>query len=215
MKSETEDRIAPLWRADKTRRRVGRAGLAIAGAVALAAPLASTPPVSASTSVSARIIDEGPLEFEDHFITEDGCDVPGFDTQVDIVYRGHYVIRAKGKDRLPYGAERWSGRIRFTNLDNGEYVTIRDRYTQKDVRVIDNGDGTTTGYNRGRYLKVMRDANGTRLEHEAHRDVARWVKDNGGTPRDPSDDEFLEWEVLHDHGYYGDFCAATVAAIAD
>ena len=76
------------------------------------------------------------------------------------------MIRAKGKDRLPYGAERWSGQIRFTNLDTGEYVKISEQYTQKDVRVVDNGDGTTTGRNRGRYLKVMRDANGTKLEHE-------------------------------------------------
>ena len=38
---------------------------------------------------------------------------------------------------------------------------------------------------------------------------------NGGTPQDRSDDEDLEWEVVKESGQHGDFCAATVAAIAN
>ena len=210
MNHYTRDGSTPLQRSEGRRRTTsGLGGFAITVVLVLAAQVAF------ASSVSARIIDEGPLEYENHFLVEDSCDVPGFTTQVDMVYSGHYVYRAIGKDRLPYGAERWVGQIRFTNVDNGKYVTIRDRYTQKDFFLVDNGDGTTTGFNRGRYHKVMRDSDGVKLEYEAYRDVARWVQDNGGTPRDPSDDEFLEWEVLHEHGYFGDFCAATVAAIAD
>ena len=177
--------------------------------------LALTAQLGLASSASARIIDQGPLESEDHFITKNGCGVRGFTSQVDIVYRGHYIVRAKGKDQLPYYTDRWVGTIRFTNVDTGKYVTISSEYTQADFRLVDNGDGTTTGHNRGRYSKVMRDAHGRKLASERLRDVARWVVDNGGTPQDLSDDEELEWEVVKESGRPADFCAATVAAIAD
>jgi hypothetical protein len=203
------DRIRPLPRPSKTTSRRSLTGFAIGVVLALAAQL------GLASSASARIIDHGPLEHEDHYTVKNSCDVPGFTTKVDIVYRGHYIVRAKGKERLPYLAERWIGKIRFTNVDTGKYVTISDHYTQTDFSLVDNGDGTTTGRNRGRYHKVMRDAHGRKLTSSHVRDVSRWVVDNGGTPQDRSDDEELEWEVLKESGHHADFCAATVAAIAD
>ena len=61
----------------------------------------------------------------------------------------------------------------------------------------------------------MHDADGRKLEYESKWTLSRWSKDNGGTPRDPGDDEWLDWVVLQEGGHFADYCAATVAAVSD
>ena len=61
----------------------------------------------------------------------------------------------------------------------------------------------------------MHDADGRKLEYESTRTLSRWSKDNGGTPRDPGDDEWLDWVVLRQGGHVADYCSATVAAVSD
>jgi len=188
---------------------IAAAGLALA---TLPSPAAST---WAATPERGTVIDRGTLENEDHFLVEDSCDVPGLTTQVDIVWHGTYVIRARGRERLPYDSVRWRGDYVFTNVDNGKYVTIHSDIWEKDIWVRNNHDGTSTGLNTGRRHAVMRNQHGRKLAYESVRTLARWKKDNNHTPRKPGDDEFINWKVLREAGHVADYCAATVAAVSD
>ncbi len=141
--------------------------------------------------------------------------MPGLTTQVDIIIHGTYVYRAVGRDRLPYVSEHWVLDHRFTNVANGKYVTINVDLWENDILVKDNRDGTNTGLNAGTVYSEMHDASGRKLAYESNWTLSRWVKDNGGTPRDPGDDEWLDWVVLREGGHVADYCAATVAAVSD
>ena len=141
--------------------------------------------------------------------------MPGLTTQVDIIIHGTYVYRAVGRDRLPYVSEHWVLDHRFTNVANGKYVTIHVDLWENDIFVKDNRDGTNTGLNVGRVYSEMHDADGRKLEYESTWTLSRWSKDNGGTPRDPGDDEWLDWVDLRQVGHVADYCSATVAAVSD
>lgn len=103
----------------------------------------------------------------------------------------------------------------ITNVTTREFVTEVDTVLDKDHRVTDNGDGTLT-------VTVLATANGT-LYGSDGKAIARnpgqirfkILLDHGGTPGDPSDDEFLEFlgTVKGSTGRSDDFCDAIVAAI--
>ena len=141
--------------------------------------------------------------------------MPGLTTQVDIIHHGTYVYRAFGRDRLPYVAEHWVNDYTFTNVANGRYVTIDEDYWANDIYVRDNGDGTNAGLSAERVYSEMLDAEGRKLEYESIWTLARWTKDNGGTPQDPRDDEWIDWAVVREGGHVADYCSATVAAVSD
>jgi hypothetical protein len=109
------------------------------------------------------------------------------------VIKGMDLINARGPDGLAYFLGRARGRISYTNLANGKTFTEVFSTISKDLRVTNNGDGTLTilvlatgGYKvygpDGKLL--FRDPGQIRFE---------LLVDHGGTPRDPSDDEFLEF----------------------
>ena len=189
-------------------------GTAAAG-LALAVLPSLTAPASATTPWWGPVVHQETVDFEDHFPVEDSCDVPGLTTQVDIVHHGTYVYRAFGRDRLPYVAEHWENAYTFTNVANGRYVTIDEDYWANDIYVRDQGDGTNVGLSAERVSSTMLDAEGRRLEYESIWTLARWTKDNGGTPQDPRDDEWIDWAVVREGGHVADYCSATVAAVSD
>ena len=185
------------------------AGLGLAVLPSLAAP------ASATTPDRGTVIHQETVDFETHFLVEDSCDVPGLTTQVDIVHHGNYVYRARGRDRLPYVAEHWENDYTFTNVANSKYVTIEEDYWANDIHVRDNRDGTNSGLSAERKYSEMYDARGRKLEYESIWTLAKWTKDNGGTPQDPRDDEWIDWVVVREGGHFADYCSATVAAVAD
>ncbi len=186
-----------------------------AAGLALAIVPSLTAPASATGSFWGTVVDQGTVDDEQHYLVEDSCDVPGLTTQVDIIIHGTYVYRAVGRDRLPYVSEHWVLDHTFTNVANGKYVTIHLDLWEDDVFVKDNRDGTNAGLTVSRVYSEIHDADGRKLEYESTWTLSRWSKDNGDTPRDPRDDEWLDWVDLRQGGHFPDYCAATVAAVAD
>ena len=183
--------------------------IAAAAGLALAMIQSAAIPTSAATQDRGKVIDRQVFDYEDHFLVEDSCDVPGLTKQVDIVHHGTLVYRARGRDRLPYAEWDFDSDYVFTNVDNAKFVTIDEDYRAHDILVRDNGDGTNSGLSKERIYRVMHDQRGRKLEYESIRTLARWTVDNGGTPQDPADDEEIEWVYFREVGHVADFCAAT------
>jgi hypothetical protein len=149
---------------------------------------------------------------EASFVEEDACGVSGFTLEQTLVSDGRERVTERGPDGLPYYEAHEQVARTATNVATGEPVTqmITVRFTVVDV--TDNGDGTSTIVSqrptRVVYLKdgevIARGATFVRFEA---------LVDNGGTPTDPSDDEFLGEEVIKDVGNSADFCATIIEAI--
>ena len=202
------DGSTPLQRSGGTLRAMSVGGFAITMALAIAAQLALASPVSATST----IIEQGPIDVEEHFVVEDSCDVPGLTQQVDITFNGWYSIRLRGRDRLPYFDQAYVGDHRYTNLANGKFVTVDQRVRARDIAVVDNDDGTTTGIYKVVDRWVMRDMHGQAIARTNLTSWYRWTLDNMGTPSDPSDDENFEEVLIREKGRADDGCAANVAA---
>ena len=114
-------------------RRLLAAGIA-AGAVAAA--LAAAPAV-------AKPIDRGPIH-EEFFETQaDFCDVEGLTIEVDTVVEGRFMVNARKPGTMPYFLSNLSVTTTYHNAE-GDFVTETVRLLEKDLKVTDNGDGTTT-----------------------------------------------------------------------
>jgi len=103
----------------------------------------------------------------------------------------------------------------FTNVDGGNTINDVTRSLFKDLKVTDNSDGTLT-------ILVLGTGNAT-LYGEDSKAIARnpgqvrfeILIDDGGTPDDPFDDEFLAdlGLVKGSTGRSDDFCEAAVPAL--
>ena len=82
----------------------------------------------------------------------------------------------------------------------------------KDLKVTDNGDGTLTILVLGTGNFVVYDHDGKAIARNPGQVRFEILIDDGGTPQDPSDDEFLEFlgDVKGSTGRNDDFCAAVV-----
>lgn len=164
----------------KLRRRV-----TMTGGVVLLALAATIGPASAK-----------PLERE-HFHDSGSEVLEGFcgdlTVRADFEVDGTFLLNPHGPDGLAYGSEKVHGTQSLTNLANDKTITSVFNVITKDLKVTDNGDGTltilvmATGGERwygpdGQFLF----ANPGQIRFEV-------LIDNGGTPTDPSDDEFLEF----------------------
>lgn len=126
-------------------------------------------------------------------VIEDFCEVEGltvheqFEDHVNLTFVGH------GRDRIAYFGATVHGWTSWTNTDNGKTLKSVYNFVDKDQKIVDNGDGTLTilvlnaggGKIYGPDGKLLfKDPGQTRFEV---------LIDHGGTPSDPSDDEFLEF----------------------
>jgi hypothetical protein len=111
----------------------------------------------------------------------------------DVEVDGTFLLNPHGPDGLAYGSENTHGTRSLTNLANDKTITSVFNVIFKDLKVTDNGDGTltilvlATGGERwygpdGQFL--FANPGQTRFEV---------LIDHGGTPTDPSDDQFLEF----------------------
>ena len=123
-------------------------------------------------------------------LLEDFCgDVDFFHTW-DV--SGSFTGVARGRDGLIYFRDSVRGTETFTNLDTDRTVTIRFATSTRDRQVTDNGDGTLTIVVQGSGGWRLYDGDGKLQLRDPG--MIRWsfVVDHGGTPTDPSDDEFVE-----------------------
>jgi hypothetical protein len=104
----------------------------------------------------------------------------------------------------------------LTNLANGKSVTAVVNVFEKDKRVTDNGDGTLTVLIVATGNAVLYGADGKAIARNPGQIRFELLFDDGGTPDDPFDDEFLAdlGLVKGSTGRSDDFCEAAVPALS-
>jgi hypothetical protein len=104
----------------------------------------------------------------------------------------------------------------LTSLANGKSVTQVSRDIDQDMLVTDNGDGTLTILAKSVGVDVLYSSDGEVLARNPGQTRVEVLIDHGGTPSDPSDDEFLEFlgVVKGSTGRNDDFCAAIEAELS-
>jgi hypothetical protein len=162
---------------------------------------------SAGGQLFRELIDE-----EEITIEEDFCGVEGLTVEFATSRVG--VLRAvpHGPDGLVYFGANLKITDVVTNLANGNSVTAFSTVRDKDQRVTDNGDGTLTILVLSTGNSVLYGEEGKVIARNPGQVRFEILIDHGGTPTDPSDDEFLEFlgVVKESTGRSDDFCEAAV-----
>ncbi|HET7822145.1 MAG TPA: hypothetical protein VFL10_11545 [Ornithinibacter sp.] len=127
----------------------------------------------------------------------DFCDLP-FDVVERTQERGSFVGVNRGPAGLFYGAAKFNGTITWTNPANGRNYRNEYSGSDRDQKVVDNGDGTLT-------LQVQQTGpnryydNGTLAFIDTGMVRFTITFDDGGTPTDPTDDgegQFVSLDAL-------------------
>jgi hypothetical protein len=146
-------------------------------------------------SVMAGVATAKPIEHE-HFEDVSSTVLEGFcgdlTVREDVNVTGMFQVNTRGPDGLPFFKEVSRGTVSWTNLANNKTFTSVFSVNDKDLKVIDNGDGTLT-------LLVL-ETGGAKIygpEGKLFSNTGQvryeLLIDHGGTPTDPSDDEILEF----------------------
>jgi hypothetical protein len=102
----------------------------------------------------------------------------------------------------------------YTNLANDNAVTEVVTGMSRDLRVTDNDDGTLTILVLSTGNVVVYGPDGKAIARNPGQVRFELVVDHGGTPTDPSDDEFLDFRLVKEStGRTDDFCAAVVPVL--
>lgn len=146
------------------------------------------------------------------FVEEDGCGVSGLTLEHAFVGDGRERTAAHGPDGLPFSTVVAKVVHTVTNTTTGESVDVVTNVGLQDLKATNNGDGTLTFIT----LRLARDVYTQGGQVIARGAVAQHIKalwNHGGTPTDPSDDEFLEQTVIKEVGSTPDFCTTIIRAI--
>jgi hypothetical protein len=156
--------------------------VAIHDAAAIATFTLSTAPTAAAQPLEKwHDANEGSLSFD--------CD--GLPVTAAWSYDVNGVLRSQGPDGLAFAVETVHGSMAFTNAETGKAMTRVLNIVVKDQSVVDNGDGTLTITVMGAGSEKSYGPDGAYLFNNPGQ--IRWqvLIDNGGTPADPFDDEFV------------------------
>ena len=190
---------------EESMRRIGVALTGILSAIALVL----------SGTASARVLEMD--TFHDEFTDRVArfCDVDGLTVDIDFTVDGRFLVKSRGVDQLAYYAEHVKVHQVITNRASGAFVTEVDTVLDKDQRVTNNGDGTLTVLILATGNATVYDENGTAIARNPGQIRYKILLDHNGTPRDPSDDEFLEFlgTVKGSTGRTDDFCTTIVNTI--
>jgi hypothetical protein len=113
--------------------------------------------------------------------------------RVDFAVDGTFLLNPHGPDGLAYGSENVHGTQSLTNLANDKTITSVFNVTTKDLKVTDNGDGTLTILVLATGGERWYGPDGQFLFNNPGQIRYEVLIDDGGTPTDPSDDQFLEF----------------------
>jgi hypothetical protein len=188
----------------------------LARTLGLAAGLAMVGSIALAGGASAKPFEHTDFHEEFSETINDFCEVPGLTVQVDTVEDGRFLFNPHGPDGLAYGHANVSFTNVFTNVANDNTVTSVGKVVDKDLRVTDNGDGTLTILVLTTGPAAVYGPDGKAIARNPGQVRFEVLVDHGGTPTDPSDDEFLEdlGPVKGSTGRTDDFCAAVVPVLA-
>jgi hypothetical protein len=182
---------------------------AIVVSMALAAPVGLTGAASATPSHW----ETGTLEIGPEVI-EDFCGVSGLTVDDRGVGEFRFRITKHGPDGFSYAHDFEDFTETLTNVDTGEFVTVVGSFKSHEHRITDNGDGTLTVLSQGPGEGDAFNSAGERISHTAGLSAVELLYDHGGTPTDPSDDEFLEFlGFVKSTGHDDDFCGTMTEAL--
>jgi hypothetical protein len=171
--------------------------------------------IALAGAASAEPLEHGKFHEETTDMVEDFCDIPGFTVQFDRVADGKFLANPHGPDGLAYFVEHLKFTDVWTNLANGNAVTVEGTELSKDLQVTDNADGTLTIVVLGTGNLVVYGPDGKAIARDPGQVRVEFLVDDGGTPTDPSDDGEPEFVgvVKESTGRNGDFCAAAVPVL--
>jgi|GEM_PF-1699565 hypothetical protein len=122
---------------------------------------------------------------------------PGLNLQVDVSSRNRVQFVQRRPGTTPYYGARYQSTFVWTNLDTGKTFTIYQRVNDRDLRIVDNDDGTIT-------IDVMA-TGGSRIVDDEGRQL---FSDAGqiryrvvialNDPLDPEDDEEVSFEFTRE-----------------
>jgi hypothetical protein len=178
--------------------------------------LGATAAVMLAAAASAGQIFRETFHEEETLVLTNFCDVPGLTVELAIVRDGRVHAVPHGPDGLPHFGSHVKQTEVYTNLANDKSVTAVLIGNDKDLRVTDNGDGTLTVLVLATGNAVVYGEDGKAIARNPGQTRFEILVDHGGTPTDPSDDEFLAFlgVVKESTGRTDDFCAAVVPALS-
>jgi len=133
---------------------------------------------------------------EDEFQETSLCGVAGLDVTWHVTVGGHAHVVSRGRDQLAYFAENVKVTEVAVNDANGNFVTTLSTILDGDLRVADDGDGTLTVPVLATGNSAPYDEDGNVIARNPGQVRYEILIDDGGTPTDPSDDEFIEFVGL-------------------
>ena len=174
--------------------------------------LGATAAVTLAAAAGAGQIFRETFHEEETAVINDFCGVPGLTVESAVVVDGRAHAVPHGRAGLPYFGAHIKLTEVVTNLANGNSVTSFATFVDKDLRVTDNGDGTLTILILTTGNAVLYGEDGKVIARNPGQTRVEILVDHGGTPTDPSDDEFLEFlgVVKESTGRSDDFCEAAV-----
>ena len=101
----------------------------------------------------------------------------------------------------------------WTNLDTGDFVTVRGSYKEHTLHATIDSDGIVTALSSGPGTATVYDSEGHKLAHSAGLFRAVYVVDQMGTPADPDDDVILSRTLVKQTGQFFPICDPIIAAI--
>jgi hypothetical protein len=183
--------------------------------IAVVVGMAMVMMLSLAGHASAKVLERETFHNEFSERIRNFCDMSGLTVRRDNIVDGRYAIRTHGSDQLAYFQSHLRVHVTYTNVATNQSVTEIVTVMEKDLRVTNNGDGTLTILVLATGNAVVYDENGKAIARNPGQIRYEILIDHGGTPSDPSDDEFLEFlgVVKESTGRTDDFCAAVVPAI--
>jgi hypothetical protein len=169
-------------------------------------------PLLLHVPASARLVDSGTIHEEFTDTVEDWCGVQGLDVLVVGTHDLKFTAVSTGKNGLIH----FRGRdvVDETHTANGVTTRFVLNSPSRDLKVVDNGDGTLTITVLATGNAVLYGPDGKAIARNPGQSRFRFDVDHGGTPTDPSDDTEIEGSFEQIKGSTGrsdDFCAAEVA----
>jgi FtsP/CotA-like multicopper oxidase with cupredoxin domain len=148
----------------------------------------------APASASAQQVESEHYSYTESFLLPadvcgDAVDFPVLDTTT---YEGFYHAVQRG-DGLVYEADHVRLYSTDTNTLNGKTLTFIQVNRGGTQSFVDNGDGTSTMTFKNVGMLHVYGPDGSRIGKYAGQVRGEVLLDNGGTPNDPTDDEFLEF----------------------
>jgi hypothetical protein len=150
-------------------------------------------------------------------VVTDFCGEPGLTVRFDRVADGRFQGVAHGPDKLIYFADHVAFTSVLTNPANGNMLTDKGRVLTKDLKVVDNGDGTLTVTILATGPFTLYSPDGKAIARDPGQIRFALLIDHAGTPTDPSDDTELAFlgVTKESTGRSDDVCAIAIAALTD